>query len=1077
MNKNIHRRAFIQSAGGAIAAFGLPALLTGCGGGDSDSSPIAGNSVRRALHFDLTGNGFLGANEDFRLHVAGTHYALTAHDSASRQTYGESAATASHYAAEVHLPADRAIHIYVTQRSDRNGHIQSAHGSAVDHALAMSAIHVPRPRASVASARRRAQAGPSVGVERRSTADQTLTTDSIDSFSPADIATTLIFHHANLMAMDADMASIVMGHIENADGISDLEAAIKAAGRCNWYTMQVVLGDDDVPVVRADGTTVYQYIVKPEVMAAGQRAVASALNAVHNDPALKDLFYSSAVQDPADTSSSGAGINARARTLRSALDAQSSDGLNYTLNTDGRQGGLSVSLDSVDGNQVTLTFSSRYLRHLGLFVEFLDADGNPVAPESWTSQAAWLGSATTRLETESRKFLAVLFSPSAFLGGPISPATSTVTFNLPASASSVRLLAGGLGNGGERNADVEEMGVALTSAFNLGVPSILLATSAGYHDGIKWYDIVTPGTVGAIVDLFFSLVWGGSGGSRSAAPVVEKAAIFLADIMWKQAMKQILKAIIKEEVESVALDAIPFVGWALNAVSVAATVAQLAQTSAEVATSPWIIQNRLTVTHDIDVIVKRPADDFEFPATATHFTVVLTFSHATTASQTIVLPGTTVSDPQTVSFKNVPSGGKVAVAVTFYSSTDWVAGQVTQVNIDNLNDAGQSKLTITVTLVENLVPLSSLTQYGHKERLSVSGAGFAWQAGAAPTSTRFALSSTIRAGSLSSLIGVSANQTLGRLSYSWQGYSGNLAGCGGGANGILGYAHRTVGLTSNPNVGGKFSGCYDAAPSLVENALFTDSAGVGPNLLIAPAGDAGYTVGQFALDASGSYATGGVLGVFPIKPDVVRRFAGGVLVGISRAYQKIFHLPLAEGPMTIDTAPQATLLSGPALSADSVANNPSLLLAPVTLAVGLQDALIILEVDPLNPGGAGTLRAFNSTGVPINYFGGTAAAPTDHAITLRTSANAITYLDMRIEQKGYVYILCYEGAGSAVSDYRLDIYTPAGAYLSGTTGVAAAQFCLDAWRNVYTVNYEVLTAPNGDTEPSVSQWIPSTPKP
>ena len=1075
MKKNINRRAFIQSAGGAVAAFGLPAILTGCG--DGDSRPIAGNSVRRALHFNLTGSGFLSENEDFRLHVAGTHHRLTAHDSVSRQSYGASAATASHYAAEVDLPADRAIHIYVTQRTDRNGDIGATHGSAVDHALAASAIHIPRPRvsAAAASARRQALADKSSRLDVSSPSDEELSTSTIDSFSPADIATTLIFHHANLMAMDADMASIVMGHIENAVGISDLEAAIKAAGRCNWYTMQQVLGDDDVPVTRADGTIVYQYIVKPEVMAAGQRALASALNAVQNDPALKDLFYSSTVQDPADASSASAGSRVRAQSLRSALDTKSSDGLTYTLTSDGRQGGLSASLDSVDGNSVTLTFSSRYLRHLGLFVEFLDAAGNPVVPDSWSSQAVWLGSATTRLETPSRKFLSVLFSPSVFLGGPISPAEATVTFSMPAGASSVRLLAGGLGNGGERNADVEEMGVALTSAFNLGVPSILLATSSGYHEGIKWYDIVTPGTVGAVVDLFFSLVWKQSGGSRSMAPVVEKAAIFLADIMWKQAMKKILTIIIKEEVESTTLDAIPFVGWALNAVSIAATVAQLAQTSAEVATSPWIIQNRLSVTHDIDVIVNRPADDFEFPATATHYTVQLTFSHANTFTQTIALPGTTVSDPQTVSFKNVPSGGKVSVAVTFYSATDWVAGQVTQVNIDNHNDSGQSKLTIAVTLVENLVPLSSLTQYSHKQRLVVSGAGFAWQAGAAPTSTRFSLSSNISAGSLSSLIGTSANQTLGRLSYSWQSYSGSLAGCGGGASGILGYSYRTVGLTSDPNVGGKFKGCYEASPTLVENSLFTDAAGSGPNLLIAPAGDAGYTVGQFALDASGSYASGGILGIFPIKPDVVRRFAGGVLVGISRAHQKIFHLTLAEVPMTLDNAPQATLLSGPALSADSVANNPTLLLAPVTMAVGLQDALIILEVDPANPGGAGTLRAFNSTGVPVNYFGGTPAAPTDHAIGLRTSAMPITYLDMRIELKGYVYILCYEGTGSAVTDYRLDIYTPVGTYLSSTTGISAAQFCLDAWRNVYTLNYEPLTAPSGDTEPSVSQWIPSTP--
>jgi hypothetical protein len=57
----------------------------------------------------------------------------------------------------------------------------------------------------------------------------------------------------------------------------------------------------------------------------------------------------------------------------------------------------------------------------------------------------------------------------------------------------------------------------------------------------------------------------------------------------------------------------------------------------------------------------------------------------------------------------------------------------------------------------------------------------------------------------------------------------------------------------------------------------------------------------------------------------------------------------------------------------------------------------------------------------------------------------------------------------------LDIYDPQGVFLTSTPGVVAANFALDAWRNVYTLNYEAITAPAGDTEPSVSEWIPSTP--
>ena len=63
--------------------------------------------------------------------------------------------------------------------------------------------------------------------------------------------------------------------------------------------------------------------------------------------------------------------------------------------------------------------------------------------------------------------------------------------------------------------------------------------------------------------------------------------------------------------------------------------------------------------------------------------------------------------------------------------------------------------------------------------------------------------------------------------------------------------------------------------------------------------------------------------------------------------------------------------------------------------------------------------------------------------------------------------------------YRLDIYTPEGDWICRTTGVNASKLDVDFWRNAYTLNYEKLRYPDGTlptvTEPSVSQWIPSTP--
>ena len=94
----------------------------------------------------------------------------------------------------------------------------------------------------------------------------------------------------------------------------------------------------------------------------------------------------------------------------------------------------------------------------------------------------------------------------------------------------------------------------------------------------------------------------------------------------------------------------------------------------------------------------------------------------------------------------------------------------------------------------------------------------------------------------------------------------------------------------------------------------------------------------------------------------------------------------------------------------------------------------------------------------------------------------IHYLDVGVETKGFIYVLSFQGTGSAQSDYHLDIYNPDGTWLSrtpekaGSPGVNGARMIVDQWRNLYTLNYETISGPNNRTEPSVSTWIPSTPK-
>lgn len=97
----------------------------------------------------------------------------------------------------------------------------------------------------------------------------------------------------------------------------------------------------------------------------------------------------------------------------------------------------------------------------------------------------------------------------------------------------------------------------------------------------------------------------------------------------------------------------------------------------------------------------------------------------------------------------------------------------------------------------------------------------------------------------------------------------------------------------------------------------------------------------------------------------------------------------------------------------------------------------------------------------------------------------ITYLDVAVEAKGYIYVLSYVAGGKNPSDYSLDLYNPDGSFLVRTPDsrlqptnpqyVSAARLVVDVWRNVYTLNYEPTIGPNMITEPSISHWVPTPP--
>jgi len=201
-------------------------------------------------------------------------------------------------------------------------------------------------------------------------------------------------------------------------------------------------------------------------------------------------------------------------------------------------------------------------------------------------------------------------------------------------------------------------------------------------------------------------------------------------------------------------------------------------------------------------------------------------------------------------------------------------------------------------------------------------------------------------------------------------------------------------------------------------------------------------------------------GRFTQSFDDVAMREGGYIVGANWKNSKIEILKVPDEPYFDDEAPFARLLAGEGV-------REGLMRGPKAIAFAADGTLLILE--SLNR----RIQALDVDGNPVLYFND----KTEYFTQLTAETEAVEYLDMGVEYMGYIYVLSYINDGRNVGDYRLDIYEPGGAFLTRTTGFAAHKMTVDLWRNVFSLNYEAIVGPGGRTEPSVSEWIPSTPVP
>ncbi len=894
-----------------------------------------------------------------------------------------------------------------------------------------------------------------------------------------DQATALVAGHPELTSGDPDSAAHIQNNIiatqpqtQTLGDVMDAQGPPTASG---GWAIQTPLIDEDTnqPFLNSMNQIQYVPVWSDETNQFAGQAMTPALTTAKNDTTL-GTNITDVDPETVSTGLTDEPVNGAVWTLHDGMPtvdqsdtaAVLQDGVfSYQFNNQSPDKGYSVEVVSVDSNRnVTIQVKNWYVRYLGLYVRYLDGNGQPIPLSNIESEINTNGYFPLWPfgNGDYDAFIGVINPEWVVYGIPVQTTTIKRTFPIPEEAVSVLFLAGGLGLGDNPYPSTITPGQTMTFIIDFACPGLYLALGAFAAQGTMTMNLQNASTIvwvlQTLVQLFQAVFLQVEYDSSTAlirlgVAVGQKLLLPSAG----QFMTLVAKSISEATAEEAATDAIPFVGFALSAMAAFGLVAQLAETSTEVLLSPNTYVGELTFTHDIEMTVNHdPTDPAGFPASATTYTLTATFDSGTPYTLTNDLPGTTVTTPLTATFMGVPYGGKVTVSVGFYSDTGWLAGQGSVGPVDNTSSNGPLALSITIT--ENLVPLRPDTGYSHKELIVLDANGnHQWQAAAAPATPATPEGQCESAdGQLCEWTGITISTVNAAVGYAWEAYNSKVTNCATGAISQL-HQFANLSITQNPQSEYLFSGCgFSGVVRIVYDLLgqkdwnfYLDPTN--NNNLIRQIRLSGGTADFDGPDSNLAW------GRFQFVSDAMLLHPAGRAISINEALNKIEVITLPDAAVADADAPLSQVYSGTGV-------REGLLSGPTHAALDPDGTILILETRN------NRIQAFDLGANPVPKF-------TQGAYYVPLIDTPTAYLDLAVEYTGYLYVLSYTGQPGSLL-FRLDIYTPEGECLARTTGFNAASLTVNYWRDVFALNYNVLKLPDGTlperTEPSVSHWIPST---
>jgi hypothetical protein len=963
-----------------------------------------------------------------------------------------------------------------------------------------------------------------------------------ETISNVTTAKALAFHHPDLITQEPTIASIILNYMNSnpfiANQFEQLGTLIRqmgkpATGSSGGWAELVPFTPEANPQTGVTGKQSFFLNPRQDYMTAAGPAMTNLLLLIKNNMALQGKKWSA--QNGTSVVAAAAQPAPPAQATRSAGDhkpiaridaAAATDDWQPALTHTGRVDGLQMQLVEINPatQQFSIEFTDYYIRYLGLYMRFFDAEGNTIDLKSigWTPDGADGPLSVTHIirecigpmiEYDDLQFIGYMSGATTILGAPFIKGFERIAITMPANAVAAEVMGSGLGLAGTDTwPKTPIFGSVMTSLLDLVIPAFMLigATAMESNAGLKalvnslmktktFITIIVGGGIWYVGDAIYNTIY--------YRRIDWSFVATIGKLLFNKAAAELLLYCEAKMAMKEAEEEIPFAGWLMLALNISVGIAELSETIVEICTSPWNIKVGIATEITTTVTVNPDPRHQAFPVAPAGDTSTLVVNliykggKRPTVSVRQTIPADFTGQTLTASFPNNILGGEFKLEAYYYID-NWGAAQASTGWMDNTE---QNAASVVLYLVQNPIPIDADSIYVHTSLLTYQGDQYKWQPTAsAPTATIADRDTSSSGNAISAWFGLALSQRFASLGFAWKAAGMGITSCSSGASGQLS-AMQNIDIPGTPMIGTAFPACgFDAATRLAYDPYPPKFLMVEGNWVLNPTTETpipdplDHSLGDYYVDPSkaavplengGGYhlraislspppvsfdMSSGQLSWarFAYYPDSISIHPSGAVAAVNTLNCKISITELQTDGAADDALPVAVDYAGQAFTTQ----RPGLLFSPIAVSCSYDGTFLVLES---TKGGGSALttipavarfQAFDVNGNPVNRFFDSTGNPTPF-LPLQ-GVGDYTYLDLCAvgdEKMTYMYVLYYSGVGSAPSDYNVAIYQygttqPTSNPLVTTNGVSAANLFVDMWHTLYTLNFAMVT--NGSGAPA-----------